>query len=282
MTQTKSLDDRYIKVGFVNTRYWELGNKGTTVILLHSAGASVEYWAYNIDKLAQYHQVYAVDLVGSGRSDKPPASYSLAYQAQFISDFMDALSIKHASLIGSSIGGGIALQFALMFPEKLDKLVLVNSLGLGKHIGIFTRLAALPLIDRLSCLIRPSRNSVAWVVKSAVYEPSVITNEWLERIYQLAVLPGAFDALLRLARTNLDLFGVRSEVFSPIVEQLSSITAPTLLIWGQQDEVLPIAHAYVAAKNLPNARLHIFDGCGHFPQIEHPEKFNQLVLESLA
>ena len=158
----------------------------------------------------------------------------------------------------------------------------LNSFGLGKRIDIFSRLAALPLIDRVSWLLRPTRQSVAFVLKPVVYDSSIITDEWLERIYQLALLPGALNALIKLAQTNLNIFGVRFEVFSPIINQLSDITVPTLIIWGKQDPVLPVAHAYHAAQGLANARLHIFERCGHFPQIEHSEEFNRLVLEFLG
>lgn len=281
MIQSKWPQDQYTKIGSINTRYWALGERGKIVILLHGGGASVEFWLYNLTALAQSHRVFAVDMLGSGRSDKSSVSYSLTYQAQFVKNFMDICCIRRASLIGNSIGGGVALQFALMFPEKVEKLVLVNSFGLGKRIDLFSRLGALPLIDKLSWLLRPTRKSVALALKPVVYDSSVITDEWFERIYQLAVLPGALNALIKLARTNLNVFGVRFEVFSPIINQLSNITAPTLVIWGQQDPVLPVAHAYIAAQGLANARLHIFERCGHFPQIEHSEEFNQLVLEFL-
>ncbi len=134
MILVQTPQDRYVQVGQINTRYWTEGDKGTTVILLHGIGSSVETWTYNISVLAQHHRVYAVDLVGAGRSDKPPATYSLTYLAQFVLGFMDAMSIECASLVGNSLGGGVALQFALNFPQKVEKLVLVNSLGLGKEI----------------------------------------------------------------------------------------------------------------------------------------------------
>ncbi len=279
--QSKWPQDQYTKVGSINTRYWALGEQGTIVILLHAGGASVEFWLYNLTALAQSHRVFAIDMIGSGRSDKPSVSYSLAYQARFVKNFMDIRRIRRASLAGNSMGGGVVLQFALMFPERVEKLVLVNSFGLGKRIDLFSRLGALPLIDKLSWLFHPTRKIVALTLKAVVYDSSVIADEWFERIYQLVVLPGALNALIKLAQTNLNVFGVRFEVFSPIINQLSNITAPALIIWGQQDPVLPVDHAYVAAQRLANAHLHIFEGCGHFPQIEHSEKFNQLVLEFL-
>lgn len=276
---TPTPQDQYIKVGSVKTRYWQLGEAGKTVILLHGGGGSVEFWLYNVGALAQHHRVYAVDMVGSGRSDKPPASYSLTYQAQFIKDFMAALSIESTTLIGNSMGGGVALQFALMFPQKVEKLVLVDSLGLGKEIAIAIRLATLPFVVKL---LRPSRSMIAPMLKQNFYDSTLIPAEWIELRYPIFALPDRKQALLALARTNFGVFGVRRQVFSSIVTQLPSITAPTLIVWGKQDRILPITHAHIAAKALPNARLHIFDPCGHHPHLERPKEFNALVLEFLA
>jgi 4,5:9,10-diseco-3-hydroxy-5,9,17-trioxoandrosta-1(10),2-diene-4-oate hydrolase len=279
MMLVQTPQDRYVQVGQINTRYWTSGDKGTTVILLHGIGSSVETWAYNISVLAQHHRVYAVDLVGAGRSEKPPVTYSLSYLAQFVKDFMDALSIECASLIGNSLGGGVVLEFALNFPGKVEKLVLVNSLGLGKEITLTLRLATLPFVGRL---FKPTRSGTALALKQSVYDSTLISNDWVELYYQIATLPKAWEAVVGLIKTNIDLFGVRTEIYNTIVDRLPTITAPTLVLWGQQDRVLPVTHAAVATKGLPNARVHIFDPCGHWSQVEHSEEFNTLVLEFLA
>lgn len=278
MRLTQTPQDQYIKVDRSNIRYWTLGDGGTTIILLHGLGSCLETWKYTISALAQRHRVYAVDIVGSGRSDKPLTTYSLAYQAQFIKAFMDALSLKSTSLIGNSMGGGVALQFALLFPKQVEKLVLVSSAGLGKEIALTLRLASLPFTN---LLFRPRRSSTALALKQAVYNPSVITDDWVELFYQLGMLPGAQEALQMQIRANINFWGVRSQVYGSIVNQLATISAPSLIIWGQQDRVLPVAHAQVAALGLPNARLHIFDACGHWPQVERSEEFNALTLEFL-
>ncbi len=166
----------------------------------------METWAYNISVLAQHHRVYAVDLVGAGRSDKPPATYSLTYLAQFVKDFMDALSIECASLIGNSLGGGVVLEFALNFPGKVEKLVLVNSLGLGKEITLTLRLATLPFVGRL---FKPTRSGTALALKQSVYDSTLISNDWVELYYQIATLPRAWEAVVGLIKTNIHLFGVR-------------------------------------------------------------------------
>ncbi|MBV8886949.1 MAG: alpha/beta fold hydrolase [Chroococcidiopsidaceae cyanobacterium CP_BM_RX_35] len=279
MMPLQTPQDRYVQVGQINTRYWTLGDKGTAVILLHGLGSCVETWTFNISVLAQQHRVYAVDLVGAGRSDKPASTYSLSYLAQFVKGFMDALRIESACLIGNSLGGGIALQYALDFPRQVERLVLVSSFGLGKEITFTLRLATLPFVEKL---FHPSRSSIALALKQSVYDSTLISHEQVELYYQIGTLPGAWSALLALIKTNIDLFGVRTKVYYAIVDKLTTITAPTLVLWGRQDRVLPVAHATIATKRLPNVRLHIFERCGHWSQFEYSEEFNSLVLEFLA
>jgi 4,5:9,10-diseco-3-hydroxy-5,9,17-trioxoandrosta-1(10),2-diene-4-oate hydrolase len=118
MRFTETPPDQYIKVGDTNTRYWVLGDGETTVILLHGLGSCVESWTYNIVTLAQQHRVYAIDLVGSGRSDKPPTSYSLVDLAQFVQAFMDALKLERVSLVGNSLGGELPYSLPCFFLSK--------------------------------------------------------------------------------------------------------------------------------------------------------------------
>ena len=272
-------DDQYVKVGDINTRFRTAGDKGTAVILVHGLGDALETWEPNINALAERHRVYALDLVGFGRSDKPPIQPSLSFGAQFISDFMETQHIGRASLVGNSMGGAVSLQFALQFPDKLEKLVLENTAGLGKGVITIFRWLSIPMIGEL--LSRPSRRGTIWLFKQIVYDPTVITDDLVELYYQLASLPGAQKSLLSTLRTGINLFGQRPQFTRPIVENLGKITCPTLIIWGQQDRIIPVEHARVAKDGIPNAKLHIFDSCGHGPHFEHPEDYNRLVLEFL-
>jgi len=276
----KTPQDQYIKVGDINTRFWTSGGEGTTVILIHGIGDAVETWDSNINALGEHHRVYALDLVGFGRSDKPPIQPSLPFAAQFVSDFMEAQHIERASLIGNSMGGAVSLQFAIQFPDKLERLVLEDTAGLGKGIVTFFRLFSIPLIGEL--LSRPSHWGMAWLLKQLVHDPAVITDEMVELYYQLSSLPGAQKSFLSALRVGVNLFGQRTEFTRSLVDNLGNITCPTLIIWGRQDRILPVAHAQVAKDGTPNAELHIFDSCGHEPHFEHPEEFNKLVLEFLA
>ena len=277
---TQTPQDQYIKVGQINTRFWALGDEGTIVLLIHGLGGSVEDWMVNINALAEHHRVYAMDLVGSGHSDKPSAPYSFSYLAQFANNFMEAQNIDRASLIGHSMGGGVSLQFTIQFPDKVEKLVLVNSAGLGKEVTFLLRLLTLPIVGEL--LTRPSRKGTANFLKECVHDPALVTEELVELGYSLAALPGAQKSFLSTVRAGCNFRGMREDALRSIVDNLATITAPTLIFWGQQDRILPVAHAHVAEERIPNVRLHIFDTCGHLTQLERSEEFNALVLEFLA
>jgi pimeloyl-ACP methyl ester carboxylesterase len=272
--------DRYIKVGNINTRFWAAGDKGSAVLLLHGLGGSVENWEFNIEQLAQHHRVYAVDGVGFGRSDKPAGGIKISQEVQFIKDFMDGQHIDKASLVGNSAGGLMALRLAIQFPNRVEKLVLVDSGALGREVALSFRLASIPLIGEL--FSRPSRKGVARLWRQIFYDPDIITNNLVEETYQLASLPGAQRSLLSALRAGINFLGQRTNMTRPMLENLSTINTPTLIIWGQQDRIIPVSHAYVASKKMPNAELHIFDHCGHMPQMEHPKEFNELVLKFLA
>ncbi|MCU0549478.1 MAG: alpha/beta fold hydrolase, partial [Leptolyngbya sp. Prado105] len=111
--------DRYIQVDGVNTRYWALGEQGSPVLFIHGQGGAIDYWYKNVFAIAQQHQVYALDWVGSGKSDKPQATYTLDDLSRFIVRFMDVVGLSHASLIAGSVGGILALKIALQFPERV-------------------------------------------------------------------------------------------------------------------------------------------------------------------
>jgi pimeloyl-ACP methyl ester carboxylesterase len=279
MAQSQLFEDRYIKIGEINTRYWSVGNHGTPVVLLHGAGSSIEVWTQNINALARHHQVYAFDMVGSGLSDKPDVTYSLEYQLQFLKKFLATFNIERAILIGNSLGGGIALKFALDSPERVEKLVLISSFGLGREISVFHRLLAVfPVFANLT---QPSRQGAKIMLGANVYNFRSIPNEWIELSYQWFKQPGRKQAMISMLKPNLDAWGVRRDVFEPIVNQLKKIKAPTLVVWGKQDRLFPVTHAYTAAKEIPNARLHIFDRCGHWAQLEYSQEFNDLVVAFL-
>jgi len=269
-----------MKINGINTRYWAAGDAGSVILLVHGLGGFIENWGYNIGPLAQRHRVYAVDLVGFGRSDKNPLTHDLNDLVQFINDFMEAMNIEKASLVGNSLGGGLVLQFAVKYHQKIEKLVLVDNAGMGRSVIADFKFCSLPLLGEL--LIRPSLKSTADLWRKIVCDSSLITPDLVNLSYQLAILPGAKKSLLSSLRAGINLLGQRGVLVRQLLESLKGIDKPVLIIWGDHDRIIPPSHARIAAEKIPGARLEFFDRCGHMPMFEYPEKFNKLVLDFLA
>jgi pimeloyl-ACP methyl ester carboxylesterase len=272
--------DQYIQAGNIKTRFWAAGDKGSAVVLLHPGLGAAENWELNIGALAKNHRVYAIDMLGFSYTGLPEPPYSLAKAAQHVSDFLETQNIDKASIVGHCGGGVVSLYFAFQFPEKLEKLVLVNSWGLGKEQPFITRLGTLPIIGDI--LMRPNRKSAAMILKMCVYDPTVVTDEMIEDLYQRMSLPGAQKAYMSVFRAIGNFGGPRPDILRYIRNNLPNIAVPTLVVWGKQDRSLPVEHANVAKEGIPNAELHVFDPCGHMPPIERSEEFNNLVLEFLS
>jgi pimeloyl-ACP methyl ester carboxylesterase len=275
----QTLLDHYVNVGGIKTRYWHLGNDGPAIILIHGLGASAEIWMHNIAALAKDHRVFVPDLPGFGHSEQPPPSFRAFDYASFIDSFREALNIQRTSLIGQSLGGGIALHYALQFPQKLEKLVLVDCAGFGKEVRWTLKLMSLPWIGDL--VTYPTRLGVALFFKFAVRDPAVITKEFIDIYYQIFTQPGFQAFMLKTTRAILDIHGAKEEVLAPIRENLYKIKQPTLIFWGANDRVLPLQQAYAGKEKMPNAHLHIMERCGHIPNLEKPGEFNHVVIEFL-
>lgn len=275
----QSYEDQYINVGGINTRFWTAGDEGKILVLIHGAFSSVEFWLSNLPALAENYRVYALDMPGFGLTDKIPFN-SFPQGAQFINDFMKTQNIDRASLIGHSMGGGLSLQYIYRYPDKVERLILVNAFGLGRKMHIIFKLLSIPVIGEL--ISRPSRNGSKRTLNTAVYNRSVVTDEMVDLSYRLAKIPGTQKAFLSMIRKEMNVFGVPPEFIRSFTDNLHTITAPTLIIWGEQDPILPLEQAYVALKQIPDARLEVFERCGHLPHLEYPDRFNSLVLEFLA
>ena len=243
-----------------NIHYFEVG-QGPTVILLHGMGGSKEQWFANIDALASNYHVYAVDQIGFGQSDKPLLDYKIATFADFLHGFMQTEKIAKATLVGNSFGGWIATDFAVQHPEMVDKLVLVDAAGLPWQ---------KPLPD-----LNPS-TIAGWrtLIELVFYDKKMVSDE------------GVTHAFTEHMRNN-DGYTIQRTVAgfaSPQFEdgKLASIHAATLVMWGRQDELIPLASGEKFHDGIAGARLLVFDHCGHVPQIEKSEEFNQALLEFLG
>lgn len=275
-----SASDQYIQVRSIQARYWKAGEAEKTIILLHGVAGAIEMWQKNIHALSKQYTVYAVDLVGFGRTDKPQVAYTLSFQADFVHSFMNTIGLEKADLVGLSLGGGIALDFSLRFPHMLDRLVLVDSIGLGREIHTLLRKPTLPIIGER--LTRPDRQRTQELLETCFYDKNKVTGEMVDFYYQLSSQPGAQHAFLTTLRGLGSISGLRDMVLGTLSRGLKRLDAPTLIVWGREDEILPVEQAHSAHKRLPESQLQIVNQCGHLPPMEQPEIFNHMVLDFLA
>jgi pimeloyl-ACP methyl ester carboxylesterase len=274
------LNDQFINVDGIRTRYWAAGEKGSTVILVHGLGGFIENWDKNILPLSTQHRVYALDLIGFGQTDKTPLIRDIYELESFLLAFMKAMKIEKASLIGNSLGGGLVLQIALNHPEKVEKLVLVDNAGIGRDVLIDFRMCTLPFLNKF--LVRSNKKSTLRLLKKLVYDETKVTPEFFDISYNYASAPGASKSLMNTLCAGISFGGQKAEVVRALKNRLGMLKVPTLIIWGKQDRIIPVTHAQIAVKNIPNAKLEIFDKCGHIPMYECPEKFNKIVQEFLG
>jgi pimeloyl-ACP methyl ester carboxylesterase len=273
-------EDHYLSVSGRRVRYWALGERGTSVILLHGLGASADIWIHNVIPLARQHRVYVPDLPGFGESENPGSSFSPLDYALFLDNFMGQLGIDRADLVGQSLGGGVALSFVLKFPDRVKKLVLVDSAGLGREVVWTLRLMSLPLLGKLFC--RPGRRSTELFFRFAVNDRRLITSDFVDIYSRFFARPEFRAFLVGIVRTMITLHGVDQRLLGPVLDNLGDIKQPTLIVWGRDDRVLPLEHGRRGARRLPNATLEIVEGCGHIPFFERPELFNRMVLDFLS
>jgi pimeloyl-ACP methyl ester carboxylesterase len=270
------MEDEFIKVGEINTHYVAAGS-GMPLLFLHGLGGHWGHWEANIPALAQHYRVYAPDIVGFGLSDKPQAAdRNLEFLLRCLRGFLDVQEIAQAVVIGNSMGGFLALQMALTYPQRISALGLVAAAGLGPEIGWILRLQGLPILGDLVTI--PNRRLVRLAMRSIFYDQSKATPKIVEEHYQHFCRPGARQCYLAVIRNGIGLHGQRYV----LLDQLPQISVPTLIVWGAEDRLLPVRQARAAAARLPHSRLHILPECGHCPQMEKPEEFNRLVLDFLA
>jgi len=272
--------ERYVDIEGLRARFLFAGEAGPPVVLIHGLGASAEIWSPNIGPLASHYRVYAPDIPGFGRTEKPAQmAFSPEAYSRFVQKFMTSLGIRRAALVGHSLGGGIALRVILDDPGRVERLVLASSAGLGKEFSLMLRVAALPFFERV--FFKPPLAVFSLYLHHLVHDPSAITPGFARLYYEMFFQPGSVRAFTGILQAISTLRGVRPGILEPIREGLPSISAPTLILWGRQDRILPVSQAVDAAGRIPGARLHIFERCGHMPNIEYPEEFNRLVLEFL-
>jgi pyruvate dehydrogenase E2 component (dihydrolipoamide acetyltransferase) len=248
------------------------GHGDPPLVFLHGLGASQNIWQAVLPAFAEHHRVFALDLPGHGQSDKPApeaTDYSLAGIARVVAEALDVLELAPVVLIGHSLGGAVALQVALEQPDKVSRLVLVDSAGLGDEINP-------EILDRIEA--EPSREEARKELALFFHDPHNILESGVEDLYQQHAEPGAWDALRVITAATFSRDGQRTGLPS----RLGEVKVPTLILWGAEDRVIPATHANVGAQALNDAQVVVLEEIGHVPQIEDAAGFVRAVERFLA
>jgi pimeloyl-ACP methyl ester carboxylesterase len=257
--------------------------RGPAVLLIHGIGDSSDTWNSVIQRLARDHTVIAPDLLGHGRSDKPRADYSVAAYANGMRDLISVLGVDRVTVVGHSLGGGVAMQFAYQYPERCERLVLVSSGGVCPEVNPLLRLMSAPNIDLALPLLGVS---VARPLTHLLFRVLRLLNTdiGVDADYMMKVFDALPDITARRAfvRTLRSVVDWRGQAITMLDRCYLTQGMPTLLIWGSRDAVVPPHHAEIAHAAMPGSRLELFEGAGHFPHQTDPERFLWLLQDFLS
>ncbi|MGE3303336.1 MAG: alpha/beta fold hydrolase [Hyphomonadaceae bacterium] len=254
--------------GPIATNYHDQGS-GPPVLLIHGSGPGVSAWAnwrLNIGPLSEHFRVIAPDMAGFGFTDRlPDARYGKAFWVQHLRDFMDALGIQQADIVGNSFGGGLALAFAIAYPARVRRMVLMGSVGI--------RFPITPGLDAVWGY-EPSIAAMRKLLDIFAHDRRIVSDELAELRYKASIRPGfqeSFSAMFPAPRQQ----GVDGLACDEAA--IAALQQPSLIIHGREDQVIPPENAERLFRLIPDAELHMFGQCGHWTQIEKTESFNKLV-----
>ena len=254
---------------------YRTAGEGPVVVLVHGMAGCSATWSQVMPALARRFTVVAPDLCGHGGSAKQPhGEYSVSGHANVLHDLLTALGHDRATLVGQSLGGGIVMQLAYQFPDCCERLVLVSSGGLGREVGPLLRTLSLPGAEHvLPIVCSPKLRDVGarvgeWCARLGLRASPVVEEMW--RGYAGLAERDAQAAFFRTLRSVVDVSG---QVVSATDRLYLASSAPLLIVWGDSDALIPVAHGHAAHAAVPGSRLEVFEGVGHFPHIEAPERF---------
>jgi 2-hydroxy-6-oxonona-2,4-dienedioate hydrolase len=246
--------------------YVEAGS-GPTVILLHGLGGSTQVWQFNITALAEKYHVVVPDQIGFGKSDKPLVNYRIRTYVDFLDQFCKQLKIERATLIGNSMGGWIAAMFTAAFPDRVDKLVLVDAAGYAPPKDFDTR--------TIYGLNPTTREGMKILVAKVFYNKAFQTDAAIDLAMAARLAAGDGYTINSITESI-----IRGEDYLDNI--VKTIKRPTLIVWGRQDGLLALADGERFNKDIANSKLIVFDQCGHVPNVEKPGEFNAAVLKFLT
>ena len=271
MLSEQAIPQRITYVNGYGIRYLDFDNipnkpdDYNSVILLHGIGASAERWLPIAPTLSKYIRVIVPDIVGFGYSDKPTVEYTIGFFMDFLRGFLENLRIHTPILVGSSLGGYLATEFAIRFNTRVKKLVLAAPAGIMR--------SSTNVLDQyIMAALYPTYENALRAFMDMAFDPSIVTEKTVRDFVNRMRLPNAKYAFMST------LLGMRDGSLHP--DRLSEILAPTLLIWGDKDSMIPFQYSTEYSR-IPNSYLMVINDCGHTPYVEKPVVFNQHILKFL-
>ena len=255
------------------------GGEGPVLLLLHGIAGSSGTWLPAMRLLQHEYTVVAPDFLGHGRSAKPLGDYSLGNHASGMRDFLHLLGIERVSVVGQSFGGGVAMQFAYQFPELTERLVLVDAGGLGREVSWILRLCTLPAAEYVMPVLFPSfvrawGDTVSGFLQGRGVRHARAAEMW--RSYRSLTESENRRAFVRTMRAVIDPGG---QSVSARDRLYLASHMPTLIVWGDEDKIIPVSHGYAAHDAIPDSRLEVIEGVGHFPHVEATDRFVEVLVD---
>ncbi len=290
MTLSREATSRFADTAMMRLHYHEAGPAGPRsggsrlpVVLLHGGGPGASAWSNfgpNLPVLAERFDVLMPDQPGFGDSGKPPVEGNyFTFSARALASLLDKLGIGPVHLVGNSLGGGAAVRFALDYPERAGKLVLMGPGGLSLNVFAPDPTEGVKRLAEFAAPPGPSPEKLAAFLRTLVFNPKVITEDLVAERYAAASKPEAIAAMAALGMSFYDPATAQDGMLWREVHRLRN---EVLLIWGREDRVNPLDGALVPLKQIRRAQLHVFSGCGHWAQLEKFDAFNRLVLDFLG
>lgn len=250
-------------------RYLEYSNFNSTeeetLVLLHGIGASAERWSKVIPFFHEHFRTIVPDIIGFGYSDKPTVEYNIPYFVKFLKDFLNRVGVKSASIAGSSFGGLVAAEFAINDINMINKLILVSPAGTMKT-------STKTLEEYILASLYPTHDNVWRAFNNMAFDPRTVTEQTILEFIDRMKLPNAkyaFMSTMLAIRNTTDL-----------ASRLSKVKSPTMIIWGQNDEMIPVKYSE-DYRNIPNSNVKVIPRCGHTPFTEKPELFSKIAIDFL-
>jgi 2-hydroxy-6-oxonona-2,4-dienedioate hydrolase len=250
---------RYLEYSNVNSKEEE------TLVLLHGIGASAERWSKVIPFFHEHFRMIVPDIIGFGYSDKPTVEYNIPFFVKFLKDFLNRVGVKSASIAGSSFGGLVAAEFAINDSNMINKLILVSPAGTMKT-------STKTLEEYILASLYPTHDNVWRAFNNMAFDPRTVTEETILEFIDRMKLPNAkyaFMSTMLAIRNTTDL-----------ASRLSKVKSPTMIIWGQNDEMIPVKYSEDYG-NIPNSNVKVIPRCGHTPFTEKPELFSKIAIDFL-